>query len=1268
MKKVFLCFLILCAFNVYPIFSQDFFGQLTYPDGSAQQVSAVDSTDILYVGLWGKGLKKSLDGGTTWSDANNGLTNYFFNDIFVNKDNKIFISTLGGIYLSTNQGSNWTSINNGLGILNVTCVRQYRSGMLLAGTYGKGIYISTNGGTNWIQSDNGIPYKAISSIEITSAGFILASTYGAGVYQSRDTARTWERVNSGLTNKYIKHLVKIVQYPQVYAATNGAGVYMSPNEGITWGESEDTTGLLDKSITALVIDNDMEEIIGTRNAGVQYYDKYLWNQWRSPFQPHIGVTTMTRSKTGTIYSFGNEVQPMYSTNDGRNWKQMTSLRNEYPIKFNVWGKGKILAQYSNETVKFSSDYGITWQNTDLGSKKLNSACSVENNVIFAGTDSGLFKSTNGVNWTPTSITNPVKGIDYKSGLLALETESLPSGDPPPPPTYSLYTSIDYGATFVQKVFPGDSHHIAKIKISSSADIYMVSGNDIWRSDDQGTTWQNMTLGIEENVNDVALNSSDNVFIASSNGVYRSQNRGITWTYSKLHYQHIDSIGAYKINITKDNTIYVIGNIPRSLSIAYGLWRSTDNGNTWDSLYSDLTSSFYLDLASDDESNLYYVSTSMFKHLNPSQMVIPANLMPENYSKYANISQNFTWTQVPKAELYEWQLSEFLDFSVLKSWVVQSDTSHSSELDYNKTYYWRVRAKYHDSYSDWSSVFTFSTILNAPILISPSNNSLGIPLNTSFLWNKVTNSEYYHLQLAEDDQFTQLIMDVDSLTDTTLVSTTLSVDKMYFWKVKAFNQYGESPWSDIWNFQTTFGAPILISPNNDSLDIPLNSKLVWSDVGSATYYNVMLSDSANFNQASTFKVTTGTSFNLQSHIDYDRDYYWKVQAGNPNQQSEYSAPWHFTSIIAPLNLLAPVNDAKTISLISDFSWTSNEKYDSYEFLLSKFSSFQSILLDTLITSPNVTIKNLEGYTKYFWKVRVKNDTRAGEFSQTWNFTTEIAPVGLRFPTNNSKDNKTTIQFIWFASNGGKYYFLQVAHDANFNDLIISKDSIQSTSYEVKNLLPNTTFYWRVRTSNNDGTSSWSQVWIFQTGSPVPILRFPENDAIKVPLELTFLWDSVENATSYFFQLSTDPTFTQLVQSLEGIPTNSQTVTDLLINTTYYWRVLAKFDDITGNWSDVWVFRTITSGIYETTIDNSSIIIYPNPVSSVLYLDNKLDYIGNCEIIILDAFSRKIRTLYNGLSSNILNTSSYSLGDLAPGIYFLEFKTDNKTYIRKFILLK
>jgi len=159
------------------------------------------------------------------------------------------------------------------------------------------------------------------------------------------------------------------------------------------------------------------------------------------------------------------------------------------------------------------------------------------------------------------------------------------------------------------------------------------------------------------------------------------------------------------------------------------------------------------------------------------------------------------------------------------------------------------------------------------------------------------------------------------------------------------------------------------------------------------------------------------------------------------------------------------------------------------------------------------------------------------------------VGLRFPSNNSKDNKTTIQFLWFSTNGAKYYFLQVARDINFNDLIFSKDSIETTNYEVKNLLPKTTYFWRVRASNVDGTSSWSQVWIFQTGSPVPILRYPENQSYQVPLEVTFLWDSLENATAYFLQVSTDETFNQLIQSIDNIPTNYQNITGLQLNTIY-----------------------------------------------------------------------------------------------------------------------
>jgi len=561
------------------------------------------------------------------------------------------------------------------------------------------------------------------------------------------------------------------------------------------------------------------------------------------------------------------------------------------------------------------------------------------------------------------------------------------------------------------------------------------------------------------------------------------------------------------------------------------------------------------------------------------------------------------------------------------------------------------------------------MLNAPILISPMNNSLGISTTPTYQWQTVENADYYHLQLATDADFTNLIMDADSLSDTTLVSATLQIDQQYFWKVKAFNEDGESPWSEVWNFQTTFGAPVLLSPRNDSLDVPIKAKLVWGNVESATYYNVMLSDTSNFSRADTFNVKGATNFDLTNHLEYDKEYYWKVQAGNQDQQSEYSAPWHFTSIIAPVDLILPANNTKNISLLPEFSWTENEKYNSYEFVISKLSSFQNVTIDTIVPSANLLLtNNLEGYTKYFWKVRVKNENRQGEFSQTWNFTTEIAPVGLRFPSNNSKDNKTTIPFLWYATNGAKYYFLQIARDVNFNDLVFSMDSIQTFTYEVKNLLPKTTYFWRVRASNNDGISEWSQTWIFETGSPVPILRYPENGASQVPLDITFLWDTLENASTYFFQISTDETFTQLIQSNENVSTNTYNVTGLLINTTYYWRVSAKFGDVVGDWSDIWSFRTISSGIYEYLENDEVVSIYPNPVNSILNIRINLENSMDCEIYIRDIYSQKIKVLYAGLLENISGINTYTLDNLAAGVYFLEIKTANKVYVRKFIIVK
>ena len=64
--------------------------------------------------------------------------------------NNIFAGTLdGGIYLSTNNGSSWAEINNGLISQSVVSLQVSSDGSnLFAGTNGNGVYLSTNNGSN----------------------------------------------------------------------------------------------------------------------------------------------------------------------------------------------------------------------------------------------------------------------------------------------------------------------------------------------------------------------------------------------------------------------------------------------------------------------------------------------------------------------------------------------------------------------------------------------------------------------------------------------------------------------------------------------------------------------------------------------------------------------------------------------------------------------------------------------------------------------------------------------------------------------------------------------------------------------------------------------------------------------------------------------------------------------------------------------------------------------------------------------------------------
>jgi N-acetylneuraminic acid mutarotase len=88
---------------------------------------------------------------------------------------------------------------------------------------------------------------------------------------------------------------------------------------------------------------------------------------------------------------------------------------------------------------------------------------------------------------------------------------------------------------------------------------------------------------------------------------------------------------------------------------------------------------------------------------------------------------------------------------------------------------------------------------------------------------------------------------------------------------------------------------------------------------------------------------------------------------------------------------------------------------------------------------------------------------------------------------------------------------------------------------------------------------------------PVLIAPANASLGVSSSANFVWNPSETAISYHLQLSNAPNFV-FVYNLSGITTTSATVSGLVNNTTYYWRVNASNDRESGDWSEVWSFTT------------------------------------------------------------------------------------------------
>ena len=89
----------------------------------------------------------------------------------------------------------------------------------------------------------------------------------------------------------------------------------------------------------------------------------------------------------------------------------------------------------------------------------------------------------------------------------------------------------------------------------------------------------------------------------------------------------------------------------------------------------------------------------------------------------------------------------------------------------------------------------------PILISPAEGAVSIPLATTFNWEIALGAETYHIRIAEDDGFINMVADESGIENTNFDFTLPEYETTYYWQVMASNSTGDSEWSEVWSFTT-----------------------------------------------------------------------------------------------------------------------------------------------------------------------------------------------------------------------------------------------------------------------------------------------------------------------------------------------------------------------------------------------------------------------------------------------------------------------------------
>ncbi len=357
------------------------------------------------------------------------------------------------------------------------------------------------------------------------------------------------------------------------------------------------------------------------------------------------------------------------------------------------------------------------------------------------------------------------------------------------------------------------------------------------------------------------------------------------------------------------------------------------------------------------------------------------------------SITLSWKSLEGATHYQLEISNDSSFNnIIRSYNSLKDTFLiEKSLIFNKKYFWRVSGNNNVSIGEWSSIYEFSTSIGPPQLLLPLNKESNVNINGFLKWDIVDGTQFYHLQVSNENDFINNIIDKKELTDASYKFSNFDYDKKYFWRVLIITSQGKSVWSDTWEFQTRqeffIEKPTIKSLGITFYNQPLNGNLEWEATPGAITYNLQLSDNIGFNENIINSENISTISIEYSDLLNNTLYFWRVKAIGAKAESEWSNIDSFFTVLESPVLLFPENTAINVKMNTVFKWNPVDGATEYILEFARDEGFY-IRSDKSVSFNQISdIEWLNSFTKYYWRVRAIGGQKEGSWSEVWQFTTD-----------------------------------------------------------------------------------------------------------------------------------------------------------------------------------------------------------------------------------------------------------------------------------------